>query len=1162
MGYDGTLKFDTSIDSSGFQDGISKIGSCASTALKATTAIIGGAATAVVGIGTAAIKTGANFESSMSNVAAISGATGDELKSLTDKAKEMGAKTKFSASESADAFSYMAMAGWKTADMLDGIEGIMNLAAASGEDLATTSDIVTDALTAFGLSASDSTHFADILAKASSNANTNVGMMGETFKYVAPVAGALGFSAEDCATAIGLMANSGIKASQAGTSLRSIFTRMAKPTKEVQGAMDALGISLTKSDGSMKSLNEIMVDLRKGFSGLTQDQKAQMAAALGGQEAMSGLLAIVNASDDDFNKLSDSIANCDGAAADMAETMNDNLSGQITILKSGLEGLAISLYEEMQTPLKDIVKEAQTMVQGLQEAFNDGGLDSLVTKAGEVMAQIVTEVAQAAPKLIGTAENLVGSFIQGIVDHKSEFAAAGAMMVAELVRAIMDVAGDMWSAGIYLFTEFLQAMTDHSEEMGQSFGEMISKIGEAVQTNLPLIIQAAKDFVAGFCQGLSEEFPGVSALLDGFFQGFLDTAGEIVQGVVDLIGDIFSVIDSQDPATMEAIGKAIGTIAASIAALKVAKDVVGSVSSLFSILKTFKGGVSGIVGVVGKAVEGFALWKGGAGTLGEVIALEFPKLAAFGTKLSGLATTAGSVMTKIGSFIGSAVSAIGEFFATFGTVIAGVGSIIAGAILAVTNFIDMFKNGFSIIKDILMGVGIALAAVGAVILGAPALVAAAIAGIVFAVANLVIVIKEHWDQIVEFIQQIPSKIGEIVDAVVAWFEALPGRISEFLSQVISGIQEWGSNLLESASQVVSTAIDAIVQFFTDLPYKIGYALGFVIGKLIEFGINAVNWVKTNVPIIIDNIVTFFSELPGKIWTWLTNTYNNFVTWGSNMLQKAREAAQNVIDTVVTFFSELPGKVQQWLHNTLQNLITWGSNMLSNARTAASNTIATIVNFFSQLPGKIWTWLCNTASKVVSWGSDLMSKGREAANKLVNAVLNGVRNLPSQMMSVGRNIVTGVWNGICNAAGWFRSQVRSFFSGIVDEVKGALGIHSPSRVFAKEVGRWIPPGVGVGIEDSMPDLEKQTDKEMEALADRMQAAVNVETGKITLDKNTSQTYKVEQENGQSFVESKTEVVIEGETHVHVDLDEKEIGHATTPIVDKDMGRIDTHKKRGG
>lgn len=1162
MVYDGTLKFDTSIDSSGFQDGISKIGSCASTALKATTAIIGGAATAVVGIGTAAIKTGANFESSMSNVAAISGATGDELKSLTDKAKEMGAKTKFSASESADAFSYMAMAGWKTADMLDGIEGIMNLAAASGEDLATTSDIVTDALTAFGLSASDSTHFADILAKASSNANTNVGMMGETFKYVAPVAGALGFSAEDCATAIGLMANSGIKASQAGTSLRSIFTRMAKPTKEVQGAMDALGISLTKSDGSMKSLNEIMVDLRKGFSGLTQDQKAQMAAALGGQEAMSGLLAIVNASDDDFNKLSDSIANCDGAAADMAETMNDNLSGQITILKSGLEGLAISLYEEMQTPLKDIVKEAQTMVQGLQEAFNDGGLDSLVTKAGEVMAQIVTEVAQAAPKLIGTAENLVGSFIQGIVDHKSEFAAAGAMMVAELVRAIMDVAGDMWSAGIYLFTEFLQAMTDHSEEMGQSFGEMISKIGEAVQTNLPLIIQAAKDFVAGFCQGLSEEFPGVSALIEGFLNGFIDTASTIIQGIVDVVSDLFGVIDGADPNVLEAVGYAIGVIAASIAALSVASSVLSSVKSLFSVLGTLKGGVSGLVGVIGKVVEGFTLWKGGAGTLMEVLELEFPKVAG------------------VFSSIGGAVQKVIGFFAEFGSSIAGIGSIIAGAILAVTNFVDMFVNGFSAIKEVLMVVGIALAAVGAIILGAPALVAAAVAGIVAAVATAVVLIKEHWDQIVEFFKSIPEKlselgsaisewfsgvldsIGEFIDSTVEWFSELPGKIIDAISSLAESFVEWGASMLETASEVVSQIIDSIVQFFTDLPYKIGYAIGFVIGTLIEWGANVINWITTNVPQMIDSIIKFFSELPGKIWNWLVNTYNKLVEWGSQMLQKAGEIASNCIDSIVKFFSELPGKIWNWLTDAFNKLVTWGSNTLQKAKEIASNTIDAIVNFFSQLPGKIWTWLSNTLQKVIQWGSDMVAKGKQAASDLCSAVINGVANLPSQMASVGYNIVMGVWNGICNAAGWFRRQVQSFFSGIVDGVKGALGIHSPSKVFADEIGKWIPPGIGVGIEAEMPDLYQQMDDEMANLGKRMQTAVNVETGKIAVDKKVSTTYKVEKEKQGVFESGDTTVEITGETHVHVDLDGREVGDTTTPIVDENMARIDTHKKRGG
>ena len=1091
MGYDGTLKFDTSVDSSGFQAGIDKIGKFASGALKATGAIIGGVSTAVAGIGTAAVKTGADFESSMSNVAAISQASAKDMEALTEKAKEMGAKTKFSAKESADAFSYMAMAGWKTGDMLNGIEGIMNLAAASGEDLATTSDIVTDALTAFGLKASDASHFADILAQASSNSNTNVGMMGETFKYVAPVAGALGFSAEDCATAIGLMANSGIKASQAGTSLRSIITRMAKPTDDVQKAMSQLGISLTKSDGSMKSLNEIMLDLRKGFSGLTADQKAQMAATLGGQEAMSGLLAIVNSSDDDFNKLSSSINSCDGAAEKMAETMNDNLSGQITILKSGLEGLAISLYEEMETPLMGVVKQAQEMVQELQDAFNDGGLDAVVSKFGEVMAEIVQKAAEATPELIEVAKNIISSFIGSILNNKEEIANAGATLVSDIVEALFSVSGEMLSAGIELFAQFLQGMVAHAPELGKSFAEMLSSIGNSVQENLPLIIQAAKDFVAGFSQGLQQEFPGVGALIGGFLQGFIGAAGDIIEGIVDVLSDIFGVIDSQDPATMEAVGEAIGKIVAAIIALKVAKEVTSSVSGLFSILKTFKGGADGIVTTISKVVEGFALWKGGAGTIGEVIELQFPKLAAFGAKISGLAGTVSSVVSKIGGFISSAATTVGEFFSTFGSTIAGVGSIIAGAILAVTNFVDMFRNGFSIIKDILMGVGIALAAVGAVLIGAPVAVAAAVAGIVYAVANLVILIKEHFDEIVTFLQSLPEKIGEFINSVVTWFEQLPqkageavnavrtwfeqlpGQIYNFLTQIISNIAEWGANMLQTASQGASNVITTVVNFFNQLPYEIGHALGYVIGKMIEFGLNAINWVTTEVPKIIDNIVTFFSELPGKLWTWLGNTVN----------------------------------------------------------------------------------------KVASWGANLRSKGAEAAGNLVGAVVSGVGSLPSRMLEVGKNIVHGVWNGICNAAGWFKSQVRSFFSGIVDGVKDALGIHSPSRVFADEVGKWIPPGIGEGVSDQMPKLEKQTESEMQELAKKMQTAVNVETGKITLDKNVEQTYKVDQENGQSFDDRKTEVVIEGETHVHVDLDGKEIAEVTTPYIDENLGKRYDLEERG-
>lgn len=1177
MGYDGTLKFDTSIDSSGFQAGLSKLSGLASSAIKATTAVIGGAASAVAGIGAAAIKVGSDFEAGMSKVQSISGASATEIQQLAEKAKEMGAKTKFSATESAEAFQYMAMAGWKTGDMLNSIEGIMNLAAASGEDLATTSDIVTDAMTAFGLAAdgtttiikdgytkevSNATHFADVLAKAASNSNTNVGMMGETFKYVAPVAGALGFSVEDCATAIGLMANSGIKASQAGTSLRSIFSRMAKPTDEVKAAMDQLGVSLTNSDGFMKSLKEVMKDLRSGFAGLTEAQKAQMASALGGQEAMSGLLAIVNASDEDYQKLEDSIYDADGAAKEMADTMNDNLQGAITLCKSALESVGIALYEEVQEPMKETVKVITSMVEDMNEAMAEKGFDGLIEAFGNSIAELAKMAVDAAPTLIGVAEDLVGTFINAIMEHQEEFAEAGATLVAELVKAIINVAGDMWSAGIYLFTEFLQALSDHSEEIGQVFGEMLGKIGEAVQENTPLIIQAAKDFVAGFCEGLSAEFPGVSSLIEGFLNGCIDSASTIIQGIVDVISGLFSVIDGADPNTLEAVGYAIGVIAGSIAALNVAQSVIQPLSTLFSILKTLKGGISGISGVIGKVVEGFALWSGGAGSLMEVLELEFPKIAG------------------IFSSIGGAVQKVIGFFAEFGSTIAGIGSIIAGAILAVTNFVDMFVNGFSAVKEALMVVGIALAAVGAVILGAPALVAAAIAGIVAAVATAVVVIKEHWDQIVEFFQSIPDKlselgsaiaewgsgvldnIGEFIDSVIEWFSELPGKIIDAISSLAESFVEWGASMLETASEVTTQIIDSIVQFFTELPYKIGYAIGFVIGTLIEWGTNVINWITTNVPQMIDNIVTFFAELPGKIWDWLVNTYNKFVEWGSQMLQKAGEVASNCIDSIVTFFSELPGKIWNWLTDAFNRFVTWGSNTLQKAREVGANTIDTIVNFFSQLPGKIWTWLSNSIQKVIQWGSDMVAKGRQAASDLCNAVINGVANLPSQMASVGYNIVMGVWNGICNAAGWFRRQVSSFFSGIVDGVKSALGIHSPSKVFADEIGKWIPPGIGVGIEAEMPDLYKQMDDEMSALGKRMQTAVNVETGKIAVDKKVSTAYKVEKEKQEVFESGDTTVEISGETHVHVDLDSREIGEATTPIVDENMARIDTHKKRGG
>lgn len=414
-------------------DGAKALGSLAKYAGGALT----GAITALSGY---SIKVGADFEAAMSKVQAISGASGTALDALTAKAKEMGATTQFSASEAAQAMQYMAMAGWKDTDMLNGIKGIMDLAAASGEDLASVSDIVTDALTAFGMSAQDSGRFADVLAAASSNANTNVGLMGYTFKYVAPLAGSLKYSVEDVALAIGLMANAGIKGEQAGTALRSTFTRLIKPPKEAADAMSKLGISVKNADGSVKPLNTTLADLRKAFSKLSDSEKAEYASMMAGQEAMSGFLALVNASDDDFNKLSKAIRESNGAAAGMAKTMNANLKGQMKQFQSVTEAIGISIYDKFKKPLTNAFADVNGSLGDLNKSITDGELAGSFDRLGESVGVLVKTLADglivALPVAIGLFTWLVDNGDTVIAMLGGIGAGFAAFKVAAMLQAV------------------------------------------------------------------------------------------------------------------------------------------------------------------------------------------------------------------------------------------------------------------------------------------------------------------------------------------------------------------------------------------------------------------------------------------------------------------------------------------------------------------------------------------------------------------------------------------------------------------------------------------------------------------------------------------------------------------------------------------------------
>lgn len=475
-----------------FGNKVTTVGNKISTAGKTLTKTV---TAPIIGLGTAAVTTAANFESAMSEVAAISGATGNDLAALSDKAKEMGASTKFSASEAADAFKYMAMAGWKTEDMLSGIEGVLNLAAASGEDLGTTSDIVTDALTAFDLTAADSAHFADVLATASSNANTNVALMGETFKYAAPVAGALGYTVEDTAEAIGLMANAGIKGSQAGTALRAIMNKLTGEIKLSGKALGDVTIQTTNADGSMRELNAILDDCRSAFSQLSESEQASAAAALVGQEAMSGFLSLMNAAPADIDKLRNAISEADGTAAEMAATMQDNLSGQLTMLKSAVEGIAISFGELMLPVIKDVV----TLLQGLAEKINnlDEGQKEMIIRIATIVA-VVGPVLLVVGKLvsgfgslatgIGKVTSLFGGFTSAASSAAGPATSAGAGIGSMAKSALNLLAA---GAGIMLAATGLALLAQSSIALANAGWPAIAVMGGLVVALVGLAAGAA-----------------------------------------------------------------------------------------------------------------------------------------------------------------------------------------------------------------------------------------------------------------------------------------------------------------------------------------------------------------------------------------------------------------------------------------------------------------------------------------------------------------------------------------------------------------------------------------------------------------------------------------------------------------------------------------------
>ena len=499
---DGKVIIETDLDSSGIEKGLKSLGSITAKGLKAATTTIAGTATALAGVSTAAIKVGSDFEAQMSRVKAISGATAEEFDQLRQQAIDLGADTAFSASQAAQGMENLAAAGFETDEIMSAMPGMLDLAAASGEDLAASADIAASTLRGFGLDALEAGHVADVLAENANRTNSSVAETGEAMKYIAPLARAAGISMEETAAAIGIMANAGIQGSQAGTTLRGALSRLSKPTDIMQQAMDKLGVSFYDSEGKMLSLAEQVGMLQSAMEGMTDEQKNNYLVTLYGQEALSGMLALINEGPDSLSSLTAAYEACDGSAKAAAETMQDNLTGAVEQLSGSAETLGIVFYDSVAENLKNAAQVATDSVNNITDAFNNGGLNASISAAGDEFANLATKAASHAPEMVDVAVDFIQSFAAGVVNNRGqlidaagEAAHAIASGLSELLPS--ELQGPVDDA-IEAISKSLNAggLKKAGKVAVDAFENLIDVAGVLSGTALPLLTSAI-DFVSG-----------------------------------------------------------------------------------------------------------------------------------------------------------------------------------------------------------------------------------------------------------------------------------------------------------------------------------------------------------------------------------------------------------------------------------------------------------------------------------------------------------------------------------------------------------------------------------------------------------------------------------------------------------------------------------------
>lgn len=1143
---------------------------------KAFDTIAGGAKSLVSSV----VSTGMAFESSMSNVQALSGATGADFEALSAKAQEMGAKTKFSASEAADAMGYMAMAGWNAKDMLNGIEGVMNLAAASGEDLASVSDIVTDAMTAFGLAAdgttkgvANATYFADTLAATAASANTNVGLMGETFKYVGTMAGSLGYSIEDVSLAIGLMANRGLKGSMAGTSLNSVMTRLATNTSGAREAIEKLGVKFYDSSGNARALGDVMTELRDATKGMNNEQKTALANTVAGMEAQKGLLAILNATDDEYNSLADSIKNSTGATQKQADVKMDNLYGDVTRLKSAWDGLSIKIYTAVNAlgkskdglgsmrsvvqSVTDIVNKTADAVENLSNVYASSGLSGVVAEVNKMLSGTSDGVKNVGAAIAGIGA-VVGA--NAFFSSGTWFAVSKGIDVVNggfggLVSSVASSAkGFKKSASSFLPFEvnIRKSIASMRSDFRQS-SKWISSLGEATSQSL---------------QAVSSRFAttggNVKSALDGISGHVRSFGDNLARNMWDKVNNITTPLKqmSQKASTIlkpfsmvgSVVGKALSTVAGAAVNLG-AKTASGLTKIMGLALKALMPAA-----LVAAALAGIGLLYSQFGTqIDQMLSMAQTKGPQIITNLvNGISSRLPDLIQQGGKLVSGLLDTItANLPAVLNGGVTLVQSLVSGLISALPSLATSATN---MISTLLVGIASALPSL--IVSGMQLLLALAqgIANNLPTLINSAVTAISTFAQ--GFIQNLPTIltlaaqiIGTLAQGLISAIPQLISAIPQVVSSMIDTIMS--TDWLAVGSQIVSAIGEGIFGGLAGIGGKIGNFFGSISdwfaggekgGESVTSG--SVSSINAGIPQVSSAATSMGTAATSSVASGMQSSTGTVTSAAQSVVTSATNTFSAASGTAMTAGSSIGQSLSSGLQGSVGSINNVASTAMNGFNASLNTGGATAVSNAGKIARNIVTAFkpaitgARTSGQTIgqNFASAISSKSGAvsgASRRLVSAVRSALSNVSTYQYGVyiGQGLANGIWSQLGNV----RAAANALVAQAERAIRAKAMIHSPSKL-TYQLGEYFGEGFTNGIENLTKDAWK-------AASDLVSIpAVNVPQMALAGWDTTL--------NDEYFYNDSAEYVI----YVPVEIDGKEVATVTAPYTEAELAKRQKYRNR--